>query len=53
VSIFFQNEIGIIVIWLQLMCAEVHHFTTCRVKFGDQLFLQFKPAMIGCDAYAA
>src|SRR5438876_1211853 len=34
------------------MRAEVHNLTTRHARFGDQLLLQFKLAMIGCDAYA-
>jgi len=32
--------------------AEIHHFMTGHANSGDQLFFQFKPAVISCDAYA-
>ena len=46
------DEVGIVVVMAELVGTEVDDFVTGGLELGDQLFFQFKSAVIGCKSYA-
>ena len=47
-----RNEVGIVIVMTELVGTEVDDFVTGGLELGDQLFFQFKSAVIGCKSYA-
>ena len=47
-----DNIVGIIIVMIKLMSAEIHDLVSGSLKLGDQLFLEFKPSMISCKSNA-
>jgi hypothetical protein len=47
-----DNVVGIVVVGIQAVRAEIHDFVSRRPDAGDQFFLQSKPTMIGGNSYA-
>src|SRR5262245_11852985 len=45
-----DHEVGIIVIRVQAMSAEVHQLMPSRIQLGHEFFLEIKATMIGGDA---
>jgi hypothetical protein len=48
----WNNVVGIIVVMVELMGSKIDDFMPGSLELGDQLLLEFKPAMIGCKSYA-
>ena len=47
-----DSVVGIVIVGIQAVRAEIHDFVSRRPDTGDQFFLQSKPTVIGGNSYA-
>src|SRR5580658_3988707 len=48
----WNDEVRVVIIGRQLVSTKIDYFVTCLAQPDGQLFLQFKPTVIGCDSNA-
>ena len=47
-----DSVVGIVIVGIQAVRAEIHDFASRRADTGDQFLLHSKPTMIGGNSYA-